>query len=163
MGKYEFEFETIRPIYDRLQIRKAKAPDTSAGGIVIPGQAQKEMLLALVVAVGEGRNFDGPGSVRITRAEGAMFVEETRTFLKKPCMVKEGDWVLIGKYSGHDIQIDPSKPVTTILREDEILAIVTFPAGVAVPQLEGDPDPVEEPVDLDQYRTTAGVDPGKEE
>jgi co-chaperonin GroES (HSP10) len=148
----------ITPIYDRLQIRKAK-PLKKAGRIILSEHHQKEMLLARVEAVGDGRNFDGPGSIdtHVVDPSGT-YVRERKVSNKKPCLVKAGDWVLIGKYSGHDIQLDPSKPPTIILREDEILAVVTFEEGENVPTLEGDPDPVEEPVDLDQYRQA--VDPG---
>jgi co-chaperonin GroES (HSP10) len=159
------KIEKVTPIYDRLLIRKAK-PITKSGSIHL-GREQ-EIQLALVVSVGEGRNFDGPGSVEIqqerqTDGTYQWRAVERKVSHKKPCLVKEGDWILLGKYSGHDVELDPQDKSKKfiILREDEVLAIVKLVEGEPPPPLEGDPDPVEEEVNLDQYRT--GVDPGKEE
>ena len=92
----------LRPLYDRIVVRRKEAKETVRGGIIIPDTAKEKPQEAEVIAVGEGK-FDDNGK------------------RMKPD-VKKGDTVLIGKYSGSDIKIDEVE--YTIIREDEVLAIV---------------------------------------
>jgi len=92
----------IKPLYDRVLLKRVDAAEEVRGGIIIPDTAKEKPQEALVVATGEGK-FDDDGE-------------------RIPMTVKEGDKVLIGKYSGTEIKIDDEEH--TIVREDEILAIV---------------------------------------
>ena len=91
----------IRPLQDRLLIKRVDEEDKSAGGIIIPDTAKEKPQEAEVVAVGPGR-----------LEEGKHVAPE----------VKKGDKVLIGKYSGTEVKIDGDEYL--IMREDDILAIV---------------------------------------
>ena len=93
---------TIRPLYDRVMLKRVDAAETVKGGIIIPDTAKEKPMEAAVVAVGEGK-FDDNGK-------------------RIPMSVKAGDKVLIGKYSGTEVKLDGEDHV--IVREDEILAIV---------------------------------------
>ena len=92
----------LRPLYDRIVVRRKEAQEKTASGLYIPDTTKEKPQEAEVVAVGEGK-FNDQG---------------TRMKLD----VKKGDTVLIGKYSGTEIKIDDVE--YTILREDEVLAIV---------------------------------------
>jgi len=92
----------ITPLYDRVLLKRVEAAEEMRGGIIIPDTAKEKPQEAEVVAVGEGK-FDEDGK-------------------RLPMTVKKGDIVLIGKYSGTEIKIDDIEH--TIVREDEILAIV---------------------------------------
>ena len=92
----------LRPLYDRIVVRRKEAKETMRGGIIIPDTAKEKPQEAEVIAVGEGK-FDDNGK-------------------RMKLDVKKGDTVLIGKYSGTDIKIDDEE--YTIIREDEVLAIV---------------------------------------
>ena len=92
----------LRPLYDRIVVRRKEAKETLRGGIIIPDTAKEKPQEAEVIAVGEGK-FDDNGK-------------------RMKLDVKKGDTVLIGKYSGTDIKIDDEE--YTIIREDEVLAIV---------------------------------------
>ncbi len=92
----------ITPLYDRVLLKRAEAAEEMRGGIIIPDTAKEKPQEAEIVAVGEGK-FDEDGK-------------------RLPMTVKIGDTVLIGKYSGTEIKIDDIEH--TIVREDEILAIV---------------------------------------
>ena len=92
----------LRPLYDRIVVRRKEAKETMRGGIIIPDTAKEKPQEAEVIAVGEGK-FDDNGK-------------------RMKLDVKKGDTVLIGKYSGNDIKIDDVE--YTIIREDEVLAIV---------------------------------------
>jgi chaperonin GroES len=92
----------ITPLYDRVLLKRVEAAEEVRGGIIIPDTAKEKPQEAEVVAVGEGK-FDDEGK-------------------RVPMSVKAGDFVLLGKYSGTDIKIDDTEH--TIVREDEILAIV---------------------------------------
>ena len=93
---------TIRPLYDRVMLKRVDAAETVKGGIIIPDTAKEKPQEAEVFAVGPGKvNDDGKRS---------------------PMDVKKGDRILIGKYSGSEIKIDSEEYV--ILREDEILAVI---------------------------------------
>ena len=92
----------IRPLHDRVVVRRIEQKETVRGGIIIPDTAKEKPQEAEVVAVGPGKvNEDGKRS---------------------PMDVKKGERVLIGKYSGSEIKIDDEELV--ILREDEILAVL---------------------------------------
>ena len=92
----------IAPLNDRVWVRRIEIEEEIKGGIIIPDTAKEKPQEAEVVAVGPGK------------------LEENGKRL--PMNVKPGDRVLIGKYSGTDIKIEDVEH--TILREDEILAIV---------------------------------------
>jgi chaperonin GroES len=92
----------LRPLYDRIVVRRKDAKEQVRGGIIIPDTAKEKPQEAEVMAVGEGK-YDESGK-------------------RMKLEVKKGDTILIGKYSGTDIKIDDVE--YTILREDEVLAIV---------------------------------------
>ena len=92
----------LRPLYDRIVVKRLDAKETVRGGIIIPDTAKEKPQEAEVVAVGEGKFDDNGKRIKLD--------------------VKKGDKVLIGKYSGTDIKLDDQE--YTILREDEVLAIV---------------------------------------
>ena len=90
----------IRPLYDRVLVKRLETEEKTKGGIIIPDTAKEKGQTGEVIAVGSGRiSKDG----KIT-----------------PLIVKEGDTVYFGKYSGTDLGEDH-----IIIREDEILGIVT--------------------------------------
>lgn len=92
----------IRPLHDRVVVKRIELEEQVRGGIIIPDTAKEKPQEAEVVAVGPGKIQD----------------DGTRS----PMDVKKGDRILIGKYSGSEIKIDDQELV--ILREDEILAVV---------------------------------------
>ena len=92
----------IRPLHDRVIVKRLEEERVSAGGIVIPDSAAEKPIQGKIVAVGKGKILED-GTVR-------------------PLDVKVGDKILFGKYSGTDIKIDGEEVL--ILREDEVLAIV---------------------------------------
>jgi chaperonin GroES len=92
----------IRPLHDRVLVKRIEQEEQVRGGIIIPDTAKEKPQEAEVVAVGPGKLND----------EGK----------RAPMDVKEGDRVLMGKYSGSEIKLDGNDYV--ILREDEILAVV---------------------------------------
>ena len=92
----------IRPLHDRVIVKRLEEERVSAGGIVIPDSAAEKPVQGKVVAVGKGKILED-GNVR-------------------PLDVKVGDKILFGKYSGTDIKIDGEEVL--ILREDEVLAIL---------------------------------------
>jgi chaperonin GroES len=92
----------IRPLYDRILVKRLQEQEKTAGGLYIPDTAKEKPLEALVVAVGNGKIQDD-GSLRKLE-------------------VKAGDKILFSKYSGSDIKIDGEEHL--ILREDDVLAII---------------------------------------
>jgi chaperonin GroES len=92
----------MRPLHDRVVVKRIEQEEQVRGGIIIPDTAKEKPQEAEVIAVGPGK-FDEDGE-------------------RMPMDVKKGDRVLIGKYSGSEIKIDDQDYV--ILREDEILAVV---------------------------------------
>ena len=92
----------VKPLGDRVLVKRIETREEVRGGIIIPDTAKEKPQEAEVVAVGDGK-LDDDGK-------------------RLPMSVKKGDRVLIGKYSGQDIKIDDVEH--TILREDEILGIV---------------------------------------
>jgi len=99
----EVEAVNIRPLHDRVLVKRIEQEEQVRGGIIIPDTAKEKPQEAEVVAVGPGKLSD----------EGK----------RSPMDVKEGDRVLMGKYSGSEIKIDGNDYV--ILREEEILAVVS--------------------------------------
>lgn len=93
----------LRPLYDRVVVKRIEPREEVRGGIIIPDVAREKPMLAEVVAVGTGR------------------VLENGKLL--PLDVRPGQKVLIGKYAGSEVKIDGVEYV--ILREDEILGVVT--------------------------------------
>jgi chaperonin GroES len=119
----------IKPVFDRLVIEKIEqASQTKSGLLVIPDDAKSPSQLGRVVAVGHGRNYDGPGQVNVYRREPGATGYSPADFafsamLLRPAMVvKPGDMVIFGKYAGAEVEVDGQK--VFILREDEVLGIV---------------------------------------
>jgi len=92
----------IRPLHDRILVKRMKEKELTKGGIIIPDTAKEKPIEAKVVAVGTGRILDS-GEVRALA-------------------VKKGDLVLFGKYGGTEVKIDGDDHL--ILREDDILGII---------------------------------------
>ena len=90
----------IRPLYDRVVIR-CKQETTTPGGIVIPDSAKNKPMEGEVLAVGDGKLEDGK---------------------LRALIVKVGDKVLFGKYSGTEVKIDGEEVV--IMKEDDIMGVV---------------------------------------
>ncbi len=92
----------VRPLHDRLLVRRTSAQETAKGGIVIPDTAREKPQEGEVLAVGTGK----------------MLENGTRVALD----VQVGDRILFGKYTGTDIKIEGKEVL--ILREDEVLAVL---------------------------------------
>jgi chaperonin GroES len=92
----------IRPLHDRVIVKRIEQEQKSAGGIIIPDTAKEKPQEAKVVAVGPGRRDDN----------GKLIAPE----------VKKGDRVLFGKYSGSEIKLDGEEHL--ILREEDIMAVL---------------------------------------
>src|SRR5690606_1114727 len=92
----------VRPLHDRVLVKRVDEEQKTKGGIIIPDTAKEKPVEAKVVAVGNGRIGDD-GKVT-------------------PLTVKAGDRVLFGKYSGTEVKIDGVEHL--ILREDDILAVI---------------------------------------
>ena len=92
----------IRPLHDRVIIKRKEEERTSPGGIVIPDTATEKPIRGEIVAVGNGKITDG-GDVR-------------------PLDVKVGDNVLFGKYSGTEVKVDGEDLL--VMREEDIMAVI---------------------------------------
>jgi chaperonin GroES len=92
----------VRPLQDRLLVRRVEEEEKTKGGIIIPDSAKERPLEGNVIAVGAGKRLD----------DGTLVALD----------VKAGDRILFGKYSGTEIKIDGIDHL--ILREDEVLGIV---------------------------------------
>jgi chaperonin GroES len=92
----------IRPLHDRILAKRLAEDAKTSGGLFIPDTAKEKPLEARVVAVGSGKILENG---------------KTRALL-----VKIGDTVLIGKYSGSEVKLDGAEHI--ILREDDVLAIL---------------------------------------
>jgi len=92
----------VRPLQDRLVVKRLAEEEKSKGGIIIPDSAKEKPVEGEVVAVGSGKVLEG-GKLR-------------------PLDVKKGDRVLFGKYSGTEIKVNGEECL--ILREDEVLGII---------------------------------------
>jgi chaperonin GroES len=92
----------IRPLQDRVIVRRVKAEEKTQGGLIIPDTAKEKPVEAIVLAVGNGKVLEN-GTVR-------------------KLDVVEGDRVLFGKYTGSEVKLDGEDAL--ILREDDILAVI---------------------------------------
>jgi chaperonin GroES len=92
----------IKPLHDRLVVKRIEEEEKSKGGIIIPDAAKEKPQEGMVVAVGDGKILESGQ--------------------KAPLTVKAGDKILFGKYSGTEIKIDGEEHL--ILREDDVLAII---------------------------------------
>jgi len=91
----------IRPLADRIVVKRTQNEEKTKGGIIIPDSAKEKPVEGLVVAVGAGKTLKG-GKVH-------------------PVEVKAGERVLFGKYAGTEVKIDGEEHV--LLREDDLLAV----------------------------------------
>ena len=92
----------IRPLHDRVVIRRSEEDRTSPGGIVIPDTAKDKPVFGEVIAIGTGKHSDS-GQLR-------------------PLVIKVGDKVLFGKYSGTEVKVAGEELV--VMREDDIMGVV---------------------------------------
>jgi chaperonin GroES len=92
----------IRPLHDRVIVKRLEEERVSAGGIVIPDSAAEKPVQGKVVAVGKGKILED-GNVR-------------------PLDVKVGDKILFGKYSGTEVKVDGEELV--VMREEDVMAII---------------------------------------
>jgi chaperonin GroES len=92
----------IKPLYDRILVKRLEEAAKTAGGLYIPDSAKEKPMEALVVAVGVGKILEN-GTIRKLE-------------------IKAGDKILFSKYSGSDIKIDGAEHL--ILREDDVLAVI---------------------------------------
>lgn len=92
----------IRPLHDRVVVKRQEEERTTAGGIVIPDSATEKPMRGIVVAIGNGKPLDN-GDVRALA-------------------VKVGDVVLFGKYSGTEVKMAGEELV--VMREDDIMAVI---------------------------------------
>ncbi len=93
----------IRPLSDRLVVKRTQEEEKTKGGIIIPDTAKEKPLEGIVKAVGSGKALKNGKVI--------------------PLDVKEGDRVLFGKYSGTEVKVDGEELV--LLREDDVLAVFT--------------------------------------
>jgi chaperonin GroES len=92
----------IRPLYDRIVVKRIEEQETTRHGIVIPDSAKEKPQEGEVMAIGKGKRLD----------DGNLVVLD----------VKAGDHILFGKYTGNEIQLDGSEYI--IMREDDVLGIL---------------------------------------
>ncbi|EIC19739.1 MULTISPECIES: co-chaperone GroES [Thiorhodovibrio] len=92
----------IRPLHDRVVIRRMEEERTTAGGIVIPDSAAEKPIRGEVMAVGNGKIMDSGDS--------------------RPLDVKVGDKVLFGKYSGTEVKVDGEDLL--VMREEDIMGVI---------------------------------------
>jgi chaperonin GroES len=92
----------IRPLHDRIIVKRVEEETTTAGGIVLPGSATEKPSEGEVLAVGNGKQLDN-GEVRALE-------------------VKVGDKVLFGKYSGNEVKIDGEELI--VMREEDVMGIL---------------------------------------
>jgi chaperonin GroES len=92
----------IRPLQDRVIVKRLEEEEKTKGGIIIPDTAKEKPMEGLVIAVGKGK----------TTEDGKLIKPD----------VKSGDRILFGKYSGTEVKIDGEERL--IMREDDILGII---------------------------------------
>jgi chaperonin GroES len=92
----------IRPLHDRLIVRRLEEEETTKGGIIIPDTAKEKPVEGKVIAVGAGR-IDKDGK-------------------KIPMEVKKGDRILFAKYAGTEVKIEGEEHL--MMKEDDVLAII---------------------------------------
>ena len=92
----------IRPLHDRVIVKRLEEDRTSPGGIVIPDTAAEKPIRGKIIAVGKGKILEN-GQVRA-------------------CDVKVGDNILFGKYSGTEVKVDGEDLV--VMREEDVMAVI---------------------------------------
>jgi chaperonin GroES len=92
----------VKPLYDRILVKRVDAKEEVRGGIIIPDSAKEKPLEAEVIAVGAGKMNEKGEPVALT--------------------VKVGDRILLGKYAGTEVKLNEVEHI--ILREDEVLAVI---------------------------------------
>jgi chaperonin GroES len=92
----------VRPLHDRIIVKRIEEGEQKVGGIIIPDTAKEKPQQGTVIAVGNGKPKDDGRRV--------------------PIDVKAGDTILFGKYAGQEIKIDGDEHL--IMREDEVLAVI---------------------------------------
>ena len=92
----------IRPLHDRVIVKRVEEETTTPGGIVLPGSAAEKPSQGVILAVGSGKALDN-GTVRALE-------------------VKVGDKVLFGKYSGNEVKVDGEDLI--VMREEDIMGIL---------------------------------------
>ncbi|MCG3201089.1 MAG: 10 kDa chaperonin [Gammaproteobacteria bacterium] len=92
----------IKPLHDRILVRRLEEDTKSAGGIIIPDNAKEKPVQGEVVAIGNGKILDN-GQVRAVA-------------------VKAGDKILFGKYSGTEVKLDGTEYL--VMREDDVMAVL---------------------------------------
>ena len=92
----------IRPVHDRVSIKRLEAETKSAGGIVIPDSATEKPIKGEVLAVGNGKILESGD--------------------KRPLDLKVGDKVLFGKYSGTEVKVDGDELL--VMREEDVMAVI---------------------------------------
>lgn len=92
----------IRPLHDRVVVRRMEEERTSAGGIVLPDSATEKPMRGEIIAIGAGKRLDNGDTQALA--------------------VKVGEIVLFGKYSGTEVKVDGEELV--VMREDDIMGII---------------------------------------
>ncbi len=92
----------LRPLHDRVVVKRMEEERTSPGGIVIPDNATEKPIRGEILAVGNGKILENGD--------------------KRPLDVKVGDKILFGKYSGTEVKLDGDELV--VMREDDIMAVI---------------------------------------
>ena len=92
----------IRPLHDRVLVKRLEEDRTSPGGIVIPDTAAEKPIQGNIIAVGKGKILEN-GHVR-------------------PCDVKVGDKILFGKYSGTEVKVEGEELL--VMREEDVMAVI---------------------------------------
>ena len=92
----------VRPLADRLLVKRLEEETTSRGGIIIPDSAKERPLEGKVIAVGSGKRLEDGTIIKLD--------------------VKAGDRILFGKYAGTEIKVDGVEHI--IIREDEVLGVI---------------------------------------
>src|ERR1700746_1095999 len=92
----------IRPLHDRVIVKRLEEDRTSPGGIAIPNTAAEKPIKGRIVAGGKG--------------------EVPQNVQERPCDVKVGDKILFGKYSGTEVKVDGEELV--VMREEDVMAVI---------------------------------------
>jgi chaperonin GroES len=92
----------IRPLHDRVIVKRVEEESTTAGGILLPGSAAEKPSQGVILAIGAGKQLDN-GQVRALE-------------------VKVGDKVLFGKYSGNEVKVDGDDLI--VMREEDIMGVL---------------------------------------
>jgi chaperonin GroES len=96
-------YMNIRPLYDRIVVKRIEEKETTSNGIIIPDSAKEKPQEGEVIAVGHGKRLE----------DGTLV----------PLDVKAGDRILFGKYSGNDTKLDGTEYI--IMREDDVLGVLS--------------------------------------